>query len=68
VDDVLSHWSDHPNHRGGMHDTIMWNYVVNAWMHCIDVAMGIGILIAILISNKLLHYKNPMVLKICNDG
>jgi hypothetical protein len=55
VDDVLSCWTDLPIHRGGMHDIVMWYYVANAWMHCVDVAKGIGTLIAILFSNKLLH-------------
>jgi hypothetical protein len=51
VDDVLSHWPKLPTHCGGMHDIVMWYYVVNAWMHFVDVAMGIGALIIILYSN-----------------
>jgi hypothetical protein len=68
VDDVLSHWPDLPTHHGGMHDIVMWYYVANAWMHCVDVAMGIGTLIVILISNKSMHYETFVVLKIHNDG
>jgi hypothetical protein len=45
VDDVLSRFQDLSTHHGGMHDIVMWYYVVNAWMHCVDVAMGIGIYI-----------------------
>ena len=51
MDDVLSRWLDLPTHHGGMHDIVMWYYVVNAWMHCVVVAMGIGTSIAILFSN-----------------
>jgi hypothetical protein len=49
LDDVLRHWPDLPTHHGGMHDIVMWYYVVNARMHCVDVAMGIGTLIVILL-------------------
>jgi hypothetical protein len=68
VDDVLSHCLDLRTHHGGMHDIVIWYYVVNAQMHCVDVAMGIGTLIVILISNKLLHYEKFVVLKRRNDG
>jgi hypothetical protein len=50
VDDVLNHWPDLPTHHGGIHDIVMWYYVVNAWMHCVDVTMGIGTLIVILLT------------------
>jgi hypothetical protein len=49
VDDVLRHWIDLPIHHGGMHDRVMWYYGVNAGMHCVDVAMGIGTSIFILL-------------------
>ena len=49
MDDVLNCWSDLPTHHGGIHDIFMWYYVVNAWMHCVDVTMGIGTLIVILL-------------------
>jgi len=55
VDDVLSHFPYLPTHHGGMNDIVMWYYVSNAWMHFIDVDMGIGTWIVILFSNKLLH-------------
>jgi hypothetical protein len=48
VDDVLIRWLDLPTHHGGMHDIVMWYYVVNAWMHSVDVARGIGTLIVII--------------------
>ena len=50
MDDVLRRWLDIPTHRGGMHDIFIWYYVVNAWMHCVDVTMGIGTLIIILLT------------------
>jgi hypothetical protein len=49
VDDVSRHWPDLPVHHGGMHDIVMWYYGFNARMHYVDVAMGIGTLIFILI-------------------
>jgi hypothetical protein len=49
VDDMLRRYRDLPNHCGGMHDIVMWYYVVNAMMHCIDVAMGFGTSIVILL-------------------
>jgi hypothetical protein len=30
-----------------MHDIVMWYYIVNAWMHCVYMAMGIDTLIEI---------------------
>jgi hypothetical protein len=51
VDDVLRHWPYLPTHHGGMHDIVMWYYVVNAWVHCVVVAMGIDTSIVILFSN-----------------
>ena len=50
MDDVLICWPYLPTHHGGMHDRVMWYYVVNAWMNCIDVAMGINKLIVILLT------------------
>jgi hypothetical protein len=49
VDDVLNRWQDLPTHHGGTNDIVMWYYVVNAWMHCVYVTMGIGTLIVILL-------------------
>jgi hypothetical protein len=51
VDDVLRRWPDLPTHRGGMHDIVIWYYVVNAWIHFVVVAMRIGTSIVILFSN-----------------
>jgi hypothetical protein len=51
VDEVLSRWPNLPAHHGGMNDIVMWYYVVNAWIRCVVVAMGIGTLIVILFSN-----------------
>ena len=51
MDDVLRRWLDLTMHFGGMHDIVMWYYVVNAWMHCVALAMGIGTSIFILFSN-----------------
>jgi hypothetical protein len=45
LDDVLRHWLDLPTHHGGIHDIDMWYSGVNARMHCVDVAMGIGTLV-----------------------
>jgi hypothetical protein len=53
VDDVLNHCLYLPSHHGGIHDIVMWYYVVNAWMHCVDVTMGIGTLIVILLTVSL---------------
>ena len=53
MDDVLNHWLDLPSHHGGIHDMFMWYYVVNAWMHCVDVTMGIVTLIVILLTMEL---------------
>ena len=53
MDDVLNRWPDLPTHRGGIHDIVMWYYVVNAHMHCVDVTMGIGTLIVILLTMAL---------------
>jgi hypothetical protein len=53
VDDVLNRWPDLPTHHGGIHDIVMWYYVFNAWMHCVDVTMGIGTLIVILLTVSL---------------
>jgi hypothetical protein len=50
VDDVLRHWPNLPTQHGGMHDIVMWYYVADAWMHCIDVSIGIVTLIVILLS------------------
>ena len=50
MDDVLNRWLDLPTHHGGRHDIVMWYYVVNAWMDCVDVTMGIGTLIATLLN------------------
>ena len=49
MDDALSRWPV-PTHHGGIHDIVMWYYVVNAWMHYVDVTMGIGTLIVILLT------------------
>ena len=49
MDDVLNHWPYLPTHNGGIHDIFLWYYVVNAWMHCVDVTMGIDTLIVILL-------------------
>jgi hypothetical protein len=51
LDDVLSHCPYLPTHYGGMHDIVMMYPIANAWMHCVDVAMGIDTLIIILSSN-----------------
>jgi hypothetical protein len=48
-DDVLRHWPDIPTHHGGVYDIVMWYYVVNVGMHCVDVAMGIDTLNFILL-------------------
>jgi hypothetical protein len=53
VDDVLNHWPDLPAHHGGIRDIVMCYYVVHAWMHCVDVTMGIGTLIVILLTMAL---------------
>jgi hypothetical protein len=45
---VLRHWLDLPTH-GGMHDIDIWYYGVSVGMHYVDVAMGIGISILILL-------------------
>jgi hypothetical protein len=50
VDDVLNRWIDLPTHHGGIHDIVMWYYVVYAWMNYVDVTMGIGTLIVILLT------------------
>ena len=50
MDDVLNRWLDLPTHHGVIHDIVMWYYVVNAWMHCVYVNMGIGTLIVILLT------------------
>jgi hypothetical protein len=47
---VLNRWPDRPTHHGGIHGIVVWYYVVIAWMHCVDVIMGIGILIVILLT------------------
>jgi hypothetical protein len=41
----LRHWLNCPTHHGGIHDMGMWYSRVNASMHCVDVAMGIGTLV-----------------------
>jgi hypothetical protein len=46
---VLRCWLDLPSHHGGMHGIDIWYYVVNAGMHCVDVAMGIDTLMVILL-------------------
>jgi hypothetical protein len=33
------------NSHGGIHDIDIWYSRVNARMHCVDVAMGIGTLV-----------------------
>jgi hypothetical protein len=67
VDDVLRHWPNLPTHHGGLHDTVMWYYVVNVGMHCVNVAMGIGTSIFVLFSYYFLHYENHVVLKMHNE-
>jgi hypothetical protein len=51
VDDVLRHWPELPTHHGVVHDIVMWYYLVNAWMHCVNEAMGIDTSIVLLFSN-----------------
>jgi len=38
---MLRCWPNLPNHHGGVHDIVMWCYIVNEEMYCIDVTMGI---------------------------
>jgi hypothetical protein len=49
LDDVLRLWLDLPSHRGGMHEIVVWYYAVNEMMPCVDMTMGIGTLIIILL-------------------
>jgi hypothetical protein len=51
VDDVLRRWPDRPTHHGGMQDIVMWYYVVNTEMQCVNVAIGIDTSIVILFNN-----------------
>jgi hypothetical protein len=46
---VSTRWPDLPTHHGGMHDIVMWYCVFNEGMHCVDVAMGTGTSIVILL-------------------
>jgi hypothetical protein len=63
---MLRHWPYLPTHRGGMDDIVMWYYMVNMEMHCVDVTMGIDTLI-LFIGNCLLQYENYVVMKMQND-
>jgi hypothetical protein len=56
LDDVLRHCLHLPTHHGRIHDMDIWYFGVNARMHWVNVAMGIGTLV-LFIGNISLHYE-----------
>jgi hypothetical protein len=42
-------WDIPSNSHGGIHDMDIWYFGVNARMHCVDVAMGIGTLVLFMV-------------------
>jgi hypothetical protein len=49
LDDVLRLLLDLPTHHGEINDLDMWYFEVNARMHSVDVATGIGTSIYLLV-------------------
>jgi hypothetical protein len=67
-DDVLRRWPDLPTHHGGVHDIVMWYYVVNARDALCRCGHGYWHLDFYFIGNYLLHYEKHVVMKTHNDG